>query len=422
MKQNNGMTAHQSRHSLLTADFLIPLLLLSAGTLLFQRSGLDLAIQSHFYRAGGEWAFNNPPWAKLIYHYGNLPALLLSLGALVVFILGFSRPKALPYRKISLFLVLSMLLGPGIIANSLLKEYWGRPRPRELIQFGGEYRYEAPLTIDPSSPGKSFPCGHATMGFYIFALGLVLRQRRRVLSAFVMLGALGWGTIIGWVRIGMGGHFASDVLWAAGVVYFTSYLLFHALKLDKSLFYVPQTQHLQRKLSLAQKVLLYGVGLLIVIGVLLATPYAEKSSYPIGSRVQNADSLSLSLQFQTADLEVINGSQTLFSYENNGFGFPGSKLKNTSEYQQRGFAFTQWKKGFFTELGCNADLTITPGRVRNLSIVIDEGKLSLPANISDTLFVSERTKFQPGKAKPVILVSDKPEQGFWVDVPLLELK
>ncbi|HCX59124.1 MAG TPA: PAP2 family protein, partial [Candidatus Cloacimonas sp.] len=65
-------------------------------------------------------------------------------------------------RKLYLFLVLAMIIGPGIIVNSALKENWGRPRPRDVEQFGGRYAYEAPLEIDLSSPGKSFPCGHAT--------------------------------------------------------------------------------------------------------------------------------------------------------------------------------------------------------------------------------------------------------------------
>jgi membrane-associated PAP2 superfamily phosphatase len=68
------------------------------------------------------------------------------------------------------------------------------------------------------------------MGFYFFALSFVLSHKRRLAAIFVMLFALLWGALIGWVRIGMGGHFASDVLWAGGIVYLVSFALFQAFK------------------------------------------------------------------------------------------------------------------------------------------------------------------------------------------------
>ena len=38
------------------------------------------------------------------------------------------------------FLIATMALGPGLMANVLLKDHWGRSRPIDVKQFGGNER------------------------------------------------------------------------------------------------------------------------------------------------------------------------------------------------------------------------------------------------------------------------------------------
>jgi len=417
MIQNKEVTAQQSRHFIFSLHFLLPVFILAAGTFVFRVSGLDLGIQNHYYRGLGEWAFNNLSIPLAIYHYGNIPALILSLGALLVFILSFSKARALPYRKIAVYLVLAMVIGPGLIANSLLKDNWGRPRPRDLVQFGGEYKYEAPLSIDPASSGKSFPCGHATMGFYFFALGFALLHKSKFWAYLTVLFALLWGSVIGWIRIGMGGHFASDVLWAGGVVYLTSFSLYRLLKLHRQPYLIRDSEKNHRPLKLYHKLLLGLLGLIIVVGVLLATPYSAKKTFPISSQIPAGDSLKLDLSLQIAELRIERAGQTQFSYRNNGFGFPGSKLKSTNEYLAEAFNFTQWKKGFFTELSCRADLLINPEQVRTLHISVDEGKVDIQDGLADTLWIDPVTRIQGSPSRTIVLPGQKPATGFWVKAP-----
>lgn len=417
MTTHKEMAARKSRHFLLSLHFLLPLLVLAAGTLLFRNSSLDLSIQNRYYLGQGEWAFNSQTWAMLIYHYGNLPALIISLAGLAVFIFSYSKARLLPYRKIGLYLVLSMVIGPGLVANSLLKDNWGRPRPREIVQFGGEFRYEAPLSVDPLSNGKSFPCGHATMGFYFFALSFVLSHKRRLAAIFVMLFALLWGALIGWVRIGMGGHFASDVLWAGGIVYLVSFALFRLLKLNLNPYYEAISE--KSSLKLHHKVLLTIAGILIVIGVLLATPYSARRNYPVAEQCGRSDSLKLELKLELADLRIIPDPETSFSYRNNGFGFPGSKLKTRHEYLPDKFTFEQWKKGFFTELSCKAELGFRPEKLSRLRIELKEGKLGLPDGLLDTLYVEPQTTITHQPLKTVILPSPTPQGRYWVKAPKL---
>ena len=58
MTTHKEMAARKSRHFLLSLHFLLPLLVLAAGTLLFRNSGHDLSIQNRYYLGQGEWAFN----------------------------------------------------------------------------------------------------------------------------------------------------------------------------------------------------------------------------------------------------------------------------------------------------------------------------------------------------------------------------
>ena len=105
MTTHKEMAARKSRHFLLSLHFLLPLLVLAAGTLLFRNSSLDLSIQNRYYLGQGEWAFNSQTWAMLIYRYGNLPALIISLAGLAVFIFSYSKARLLPYRKLGLYLL-----------------------------------------------------------------------------------------------------------------------------------------------------------------------------------------------------------------------------------------------------------------------------------------------------------------------------
>ncbi|MDY0152779.1 MAG: phosphatase PAP2 family protein [Candidatus Cloacimonas sp.] len=419
------MAVRKSRHFLLTWDFILPLLILAWGTYIFRSSNLDIKIQSHYFSPLSGWAFENSPISKFIYHYGNIPALIISIGSLVLFILGYSRIKYLPFRKITIYLVLAMLIGPGIIVNSILKDNWGRPRPRDVVEFGGNYAYEEPLTYDVSSPGKSFPCGHATTGFYFFALAFVLRKKSHLLSSGVFFLAAVWGSIIGWVRVGQGGHFASDVLWAGVLVYLSCYFLYRAMGLHKQLYYEPDATKLPKKLKLHQKLLLGLVGLLIVVGVMLATPYSARKDVFISKELDGKALHLVYVDLPQAVMIVEYSNTSKFTFSANGFGFPGSKLKSDQAYPDNGFSFRQQRKGYFTELSCNANLLLDSLQVKQLNISLQQGELdlSLPCSFADTLYISPLTKVL---AKPVgiTLIPAQNDLGkrIWLDVPILKVR
>ncbi|MBN2579432.1 MAG: phosphatase PAP2 family protein [Pirellulales bacterium] len=204
----------------------IPLAILCGATLIFRLTDADLRISRLFFPDAHSateplWPLGlREPWHWL-YHFGVLPAWILGAGGLAVWLASWFWSKLLKYRDAGLFFALLLALGPGLLINGIFKPYWGRPRPNNTIPFGGPNEFLPVWTKGEGVANMSFPSGHASMGFYLMAPAFVLYRRRPGwAAAFLALGLLGGG-LMGLTRIVAGSHFASDVLWSAGFVYFT---------------------------------------------------------------------------------------------------------------------------------------------------------------------------------------------------------
>ena len=203
-------------------------------SLCFVVTDWDLRIHEAIYEAGGEhWELGKAPFWKFLYHVGPYFSVILTLVSLVVWIAGVGRDRLARWRKLAIFWFCSMLVGPGIVTNLILKDHWGRPRPRMLEQFGGDYMFERLLHIDLSSIGKSFPCGHATIGFVFFSVAVLFWRAGRKGAPWMAVAAFVFGGLIGVARMLQGGHFASDVIWAAAVCLAVAELLHRWLRMDE---------------------------------------------------------------------------------------------------------------------------------------------------------------------------------------------
>ncbi|HRO49112.1 MAG TPA: phosphatase PAP2 family protein [Hyphomicrobium sp.] len=121
------------------------------------------------------------------------------------------------------FMIAVLVMGPGVVANLILKDNVGRPRPRDVIEFGGNKEF-SPALVPSQECAKncSFVSGEASSMFALF-FGLALavpRYRRQLFVAGVTIGLLAGG-----VRIIQGAHFFSDVLFAGVFMALTVSLL-----------------------------------------------------------------------------------------------------------------------------------------------------------------------------------------------------
>jgi len=202
---------------------------------------LDLKISHYFYTSSTETVhghFTSNAFLKFLYNYGPMPALIVGLGSAFFYLLSFLISSWKKWRTCALYLLLSYALGAGVIVHAALKDNWGRPRPVQTTEFGGiqPFRpYYSPNFTHQPEPSKSFACGHCSTGFYFFALYFL---GKRLKSPLVCWGGLAFALCLGIslsvMRIALGGHFFSDTLMSALIMWLT------ALTLDWLLF--PQEQ------------------------------------------------------------------------------------------------------------------------------------------------------------------------------------
>ena len=111
----------------------------------------------------------------------------------------------------------------GFIRHTAFKDHWGRPRPKQVVEFGGHQQfrpYYSPNFFNQPEPSRSFPCGHCTMGYYFFAVAFVLRRMgSKIWEVVSYIFALLLGSALGLARMAQGGHSLSDVLWTALIMW-----------------------------------------------------------------------------------------------------------------------------------------------------------------------------------------------------------
>ncbi len=196
---------------------------------------IDLTISSLFANGDGDGAlrFNlrQHPIAKFLNDViDEGGAILVMFVLLGLFITSLTRR---PFVQIRLrqywFLLLSLITGPGLVANALFKEYWGRARPRDVEFFGGDKLFTPPLMVtDQCNTNCSFVSGDASLAFTMLAFALVMPANRQ---RWVLL-AVAFGILISVTRIVQGAHFPSDTLFA-GIFMSLSILLVYMIVIEK---------------------------------------------------------------------------------------------------------------------------------------------------------------------------------------------
>jgi lipid A 4'-phosphatase len=199
-------------------------------------SQIDLVLSHWFYKDGH---FFSHFLLDGIFYYGLIPAwitvILASMGWMASFIFSACRQ----WRTCCAYLVLVLAIGSGLLIHAVLKDHWGRPRPKQVIEFGGHQLflpYYQPNFFHQPEPSKSFPCGHCSMGFYFFTfifLGKYYHQKRLYQLGLVLIGGL--GGVLSFSRLAQGGHFFSDILVSALIMWFTAFGLYHFMFREENL-------------------------------------------------------------------------------------------------------------------------------------------------------------------------------------------
>tara|TARA_Y100001970_G_scaffold16576_1_gene18662 strand:+ start:39260 stop:40588 length:1329 start_codon:yes stop_codon:yes gene_type:complete len=111
------------------------------------------------------------------------------------------------------FIWVAMLFSLVGVVNFLLKDFWGRARPNDILQLGGEGIFTPWYKLSYSCyTNCSFVSGDASVGFSIIVLYFITKK-----IIYIYLSVL-LGSLLGFIRIAEGGHFFSDVIFSYLVV------------------------------------------------------------------------------------------------------------------------------------------------------------------------------------------------------------
>ncbi len=385
------MTPHSESKSTLKSDLILLLFATAVTCFLFRDSSIDLWAAKKFFHP--ENVIN--PWFEehfslWSFFYFAAPWLsgLLLLGSLGVLIGSQFKDSLKPQRKYAAFAFLVVVCGSGFFINTVFKPYWGRPRPREILELGGNKPYQAFYQPNIAGPGKSFPCGHCSVGFSYGLLAWILRRRKPKLAACVFGASLFFGLLMGAGRMAAGGHFLSDVFFAGLIIYWSCFAVYHLIlkipRLERLAERDPSKEGIVFGNSMSvqnkplQAMAFSALGLATVAVLLIATPYHYEyalTGFLIETPSSTIENLNIQIDAGQVEVKVSDDIKTTFRIDGvaQGFGFPGGKLVPECKFSKDVNICEIKKVGLFSDLENKVVILVRTEFIRGLTVKINEG-------------------------------------------------
>ena len=382
--QRAEASTHTDSRGRLTEGILL-LGLAAITTVVFGKTALDLAAARVFYHRGeaNPWAsVHRFPWSAL-YHAApwiTASLILIGLGTLVFGLAG----RRTDLKWAGIFLLLSVVIGPGLIVNFLFKDHWGRPRPRDIVEFSGTSHYVAPLV--PSSEGcTSFPCGHCSVGF-LYGAGWWIWRRRRphwARSALVVGLIAGFGQGLG--RMAAGAHFLSDVVWsgllALGIAHLLYYDVLRIPQRNLDEVQIAPANARRRRSDMVWSTLSIAGGFAVLVA-LFATPHGTSltKQIPLASP-RPAAGWAFEFSARRAQVDLVledSGPSVAIDGELHGFGFPTSTLTTKTERLDLAVPIVRYsviQRGWFTDLDGSVRIRLPVPGLERVTVDLDRGNI-----------------------------------------------
>jgi lipid A 4'-phosphatase len=179
---------------------------------------LDLRVARHFYAvedaSHNTFALRIYPPVMMARNLGLWVGTVLVIPAVLALLVKLILPRRklfIPGRAV-VFLISTMILAPGLLVNVLVKDHWGRPRPIDVTQFGGQDQFVAWWDPRGRCPSNcAFVSGDVSGAFWTVAPAALAPPQWRALAYGA---ALALGTGMAAIRVMAGAHFPSDVIFA----------------------------------------------------------------------------------------------------------------------------------------------------------------------------------------------------------------
>ena len=192
-------------------------LVLAGGLVLFEFTGLDLAVQDRLFDSEARrWAVDaTNPAGRAIFYTGPKALIILTAVAVLALALGPARWRdRLRFARRDLWVALLTLVSVPVLAG-LGKDVTNTFCPSEIRRYGGDVPYvkvfeRYPENDRPARRGRGFPAGHASGGFALLGLLWLRRTRAWKLGGFAL--GLGAGWWMGGYQMLKGAHYLSHTL------------------------------------------------------------------------------------------------------------------------------------------------------------------------------------------------------------------
>jgi len=190
---------------------------------------LDLYVAGLFYKGASQFYLQSFDILSIFFRDIFLPFILIYI--LIVPVVGyFIKIDRLYFGyKFSLkeiFLIwVSQIICVLIFTNLILKNLWGRARPNDILELGGQENFSIWYKLsDACDTNCSFVSGDASVGFSVIILYFITKK-----NIFIYFSII-FGFLLGLVRIMAGGHFLSDVFFAGIFMIILNILVFEIFK------------------------------------------------------------------------------------------------------------------------------------------------------------------------------------------------
>ena len=269
-----NLSQSQSGYYLVRGILLTCLLIIILVGLTFwgEANNFDLRFSAEFFTDGNQWFLaESPPW-NWLYEYGVIPGIFVSILSFFTWIYSRSNKKLAILRPYLLICASTPIIASALLVNVVLKDHTGRPRPREIQQFSGNWEYLPALKTGIPGRGHSFPCGHCSIAFTLTSGVVFWRLSRKFAILSLSLGLI-YGILMSIARIAQGGHFITDAMWSLGIVWLTLTTLYYFVYQPPRTEQKPVMQFtLKRKLN-------FSVGVIIFLSVLAMFTWMRRPFY-----------------------------------------------------------------------------------------------------------------------------------------------
>ncbi len=186
---------------------------------------IDIKVSSLFYD-GSSFYLKGSTFERFFYNSVKVLLTAFTLGSLGIYIYNkVKKTNILNLNtRVIIYIVLVLSIAPGVIVNATLKDHWGRARPAQIKEFGGDKTF-TPAFILSDQKGHSFSSGHTSAAFAFVGFALLATKRR----TFWMSLAISYGILVSFARLIAGGHFLSDILTSFFIVWIVTHILYRII-------------------------------------------------------------------------------------------------------------------------------------------------------------------------------------------------